>query len=393
MSSVRFSYLIFLFSLVFGVVFYDYISNVFHFTYIDELIALALLISYYEKVMITRHLNKEFLIVIIIILFYLVYSFYIHTNVTPAIWMDFLIFSKPFVAFYCFYEMAPQFTEKQKKIICRLCYILAFIPLFIGVIERSAIYTFFVHPSRLATTSTIIAATYLFCSERNKKDIQKFIIILAIGLLSFKSKQYVFFVSALGIVCFLKDIKLKTIIPALLVLLPLMAWAGWGKFDFYYVQGTVSENIFARPALFMGAWDLLHTYFPFGSGFGSYASYAAAVYLSPLYYGIPILRLSSEIQDGMFLCDSFFPQLAQFGVVGTLLFFYFWYIQLRKGYINYLQSHNILAMKMILLTAIFFFVESIPDTTFTHNRGMFMMMLLALWIKETEQKSYENSYR
>jgi len=388
MTFARYNYLLFVFGLVFGVVFYDFIDVTFHFSYIDELLALFLFFGYCYRCVFTKKFNREFGLVLGIFLFYLVYSLYIHTNVPAAIWMDFLILIKPFLAFYCFYEMAPKFTDRQRQRICRLCLILGFFVFVLGLSPGNP----FLGGPRLATATTILATTYLFCSERNTKDIRRCIILLAIGLLSFKSKHYVFFAASLGIFYLLKTIRLRSLLLSAFVLIPLMLWAGWAKFDFYFIQGSQSENMFARPALFMGAWDLLWQYIPFGPGFGSYASYASAVFTSPLYYTTPALKLASEIQEGLFLCDAFFPQLAQFGFVGVFLFIEFWVIQTRKGWRTYLISHDVIPMKMVLLTVIFFVIESVPDTTFTHNRGMFMMMLLALWLRDNRKSEIKEYY-
>jgi hypothetical protein len=383
MTLARYSYWLFLFGLIFGVVFYDFIGVVFNFNYIDELLALFLFLGYCYRCVFTKTFNREFGIVLVIFLFYLVYSLYVHTNVAAAIWMDFFILIKPFLAFYSFYEIAPSFTVKQRRYIRQLCLLFGAFVFVLGLWPENP----FLEGPRLATATTILASTYLFCSERKRKDIRRFIILLAIGLLSFKSKHYAFFAASFGIFYLLKTIRLRSLFLSAFVLIPLMLWASWAKFNFYFIQGSQSENVFARPALFMGAWDLLWQYIPFGPGFGSYASFASAVFPSPLYYATPVLKMASEIQDGLFLCDAFFPQLAEFGLVGVFLFIVFWVIQTRKGWRNYFISYDVVPMKMVLLTVIFFAVESVADTTFTHNRGMFMMMLLALWLRDNRKSS------
>lgn len=80
----------------------------------------------------------------------------------------------------------------------------------------------------------------------------------------------------------------------------------------------------ARPALYMGMIEILKQYPLLGSGIGSYANHASAVYYSPIYY-----RLGYENIWGLnpdmpaFAADTFFPTLAQYGFVGIFLFFYF----------------------------------------------------------------------
>lgn len=382
MTLDRCSYCLFILSLVLGVLFYDFIANVTGFTFVDEIIALLLLALYALKIFKTKVCSFEFLCVMCVFLCYLFYSIYIHTNVKAAIYMDFLILIKPFIAFYCFYEIMPEFTEKRKKNLRNIAKFCGLFCLIIGV--GNFIHPFFakiLYGPRLATASTISAFTYLVFSDYKKKDIKNFVILLAIGLLSFKSKHYVFFAGVLGFAFLVKDMRPRKLFLYSLFILPLMAYVGFEKFDFYFIQGAASESIFARPALYMGAWDILNKYVPFGPGFGSYGSYAANVYMSPLYMNVPVLKFSHEIQDGLFLCDAFIPSLAEFGYAGFALFLFFWYKQVKKGFVNYLINQNRIILKMILLIALFFFIESVPDTTFTHNRGMVMMMFLAVCLK------------
>ena len=45
---------------------------------------------------------------------------------------------------------------------------------------------------------------------------------------------------------------------------------------------------------------------------------------------------------------------------------------------NFEIYNNELLFKLTILIFIFFIIESIADSTFTHNRGMVMLMLLAV---------------
>jgi hypothetical protein len=81
-----------------GIVFYNLIG----FELIDETcIAIIAFVFLYTMFKQPRwEINKVFLLIIAIFLFYLVYSFHIKSNVPKAIIKDFLIQMKPYLAFF-----------------------------------------------------------------------------------------------------------------------------------------------------------------------------------------------------------------------------------------------------------------------------------------------------
>ena len=131
-------------------------------------------------------------------------------------------------------------------------------------------------------------------------------------------------------------------------------------------------------ALYYFSLQIFIDYFPFGSGFGTYATYASGINYSPVYskYGMQEMHgLTKDAPD--FIADTYFPALAQFGIVGVLLFFTFWIYLASKAIKAY--RRNCRKEATIALIIIFFFmIESTSDATLTHNRGMFIMMVLGL---------------
>ena len=101
-------YLLLLFTLVFGVIFYDSTK---YFSFIDELCAIALCGLYLYYVLHTPNwsVNKLFLATLGVFSFYLVYSFAIHCNTKAAIISDFIIQIKPSLAFFTVYA-CPEYT-------------------------------------------------------------------------------------------------------------------------------------------------------------------------------------------------------------------------------------------------------------------------------------------
>jgi O-antigen ligase len=127
---------------------------------------------------------------------------------------------------------------------------------------------------------------------------------------------------------------------------------------------------------------------PFGTGFGTYATYASGEYYSPVYikYGMENMHGLSKAEPA-FIADTYFPALAQFGIVGVVLFFSFWIILAVKALKSYSKG-SAKEATMILMTVIFFMIESTSDSTITHNRGMFIMMILGLLLYNMDEHSF-----
>lgn len=389
-------YRLFIFTLIFGVIFYDTIG----FAYTDEMCSLLLFVLFLKYVFTTPHweVNKMFLTTTAIFIFYLCYSIYIDSNSKAGILTDFIIQYKPYLGGFCVYAIKPTLSKAQKKMICDICLILAVYLLGVAiayVINNKTIYYTIGHMSRLATAVSIVGLLYLYCSDYTKKDKIIFILIMIIGLFSGRSKFYGFFVICATMILFIKPsfkLNLKTIllggIAGSIVLL-----FTYDKLNLYFINGgdymdSTNESIqdaVARAAFYYHAIDVLNDYFPFGPGFATYGTYASGVYYSDLYsqYGMDtIFGLTKN--NCKFVADTYYPALTQFGYIGVILFFSFW----TNLTIKALKIHHLAHKETILIVAIiiFFMIECTTDATITHNRGLFMMMLLGLLFSDVRNK-------
>ena len=380
-----------LFALIFGVMFYD-IIGAFGFSYVDEICALLLLLLYSYKVFVSKTWNFDriFLTVIGVFLFYLVYSIAISSNTYGAIVTDFIIQLKPYLSFFCVYALRPVFSDNQKTIIRQVVVLCSFFVFIVGIaalINKGTLVYSFGHQSRLATASSILALLYLYCSRYTKKDILVFVLILAIGLMSTRSKHIGFFViGTLLTFYFNRAIKLKLNFKNVFFIVAALALtllATWEKIYFYFVTGgfgtgRAADDMYARVALYYFASIILMDYIPFGSGFASYATYTSGESYSTIYakYGMENMYGLTKYHPA-FISDTYYPVLAQFGFAGIVLFFCFWFTLFKRAVGNYAKGfykESVIAILIIL----FFIIECTSDSTLTHNRGMFMMMLLGL---------------
>jgi hypothetical protein len=393
------------FTLIFGVMFYDVI-HVLGFSYVDEFCAVLLLLLSGYKVIHTKtwEFNKLFLIVLGIFIFYLIYSIAIRANSTVAILTDFVIQIKPYIAFFCVYAIHPKLTENRRKIIRQLIALCSIYVLCIGVaghIQYDVIKFTFGHESRLATASSVLALLYLYCSDYNKTDKIIFILLLSIGILSGRSKHFGFFTICLFImIYFNQSFKMKLSVrntAFIIVALAFTLFVAREKIYYYFITGgfgggRAPGDLYARMALYYFSLKILMDYVPFGSGFGTYATYASGADYSPIYakYGMQNMHgLTKDAPD--FIADTYFPSLAQFGIAGVLLFFTFWiHIALKAIKAYRLNCHKEATIALVII--IFFMIECTSDTTLTHNRGMFIMMILGLTFHDMKAKLFNTAH-
>lgn len=382
-------YLVFVFTLVFGVVFYDVIQRNFGFSLIDEFVALFLFVLWLQK----GKKSREFFLFFVIALFYLVYSLLFPNNEKNAIFLDFFIQIKPYIAFYTVYNLNLDFSEKQRRSICRLCIalIVLLIPVGIAGWGGTGVMRFFGGHSRFATMCTALAMTYLLFSNKSKKAKIISLVILTVGLASLRSKLFGFYPFFIAFVFwgdrFLRRKKIISL-RAMVVILIVAASAVFlakDKLEFYFVKGSSHakvEQVYARPLLYMKAKEILLDYPILGTGLGSYATFASAEYYSPLYKRYNLIY-NNEIGKGLFICDTFYPSFVQFGLVGIFLYLLFWKRRLTEARSRFEMTQTMFSFQYALLITIFFIIEGVADSTFTHNRGMYMLMLLALSISNS----------
>ena len=122
---------------------------------------------------------------------------------------------------------------------------------------------------------------------------------------------------------------------------------------------------------------ILCDYLPFGCGLGSFGTFVSGEYYSTIYEKYGIDRLWGLTKDNpSFIADAYYPELAQFGIVGVVLYFWFWMWIMKRGMA--LQPLSKLACLIVLLIFLFFLIEGTSDATLTHNRGLFIMIILGI---------------
>ena len=363
----------------------------------DELITLLMaLLCMLDMLANKNHQRYKGLFAVVgVMTFYLLYSmFALQYNTPKAILYDFFIQIKPFIAFYAAYSMGVRFDASQKQFLKRLCVFLS--GLMLLIILSGFGMKFFFHVAHYGIISTVLFLIYYYCSYQNltKRDKIVMMLLLAVGFFSTRSKFYGFFVVAMYIFFWYKPgilvrVKLKQWITIALVFCVVL-YVAWGKINYYFISSglfTGSEDqkdSFARAILYVRSPEILMDHFVFGSGLASYATYSSGdVGYSRVYENYNIENVWG-LQEGdcPFVSDTFFPELVQFGIVGIILFFYFWVWVYRKIKPRDADVESLQLYKIGLLIIAFATIESVAGSAFLQGSGIIVMILLGFVVRD-----------
>lgn len=393
---------LFIFTLIFGLLLYGTIG----FDFIDEICAALLLILFGYSLFHSPEwlINKAFLTTIGVFLFYLCYSLCINSNTKAAIITDFIIQFKPYLALFCVYSLKPCFSKNQKIILRIICVFFWFLLLILACINMFRPHTLsdvMAHSTYFAAGVIATSLCFLYTGDFSVKDRILFIVMLSIGLASGRSKFYGFFTLSLMTITYFSNtnhfkLNTKTVLLLIITLILILVVA-WKKVYFYFIEGITGEaeeDTIARFVLYSTSFRILIDYFPFGSGFGSFATYASGLYYSHIYnqYGIEnVWGISKNFYS--FVADTYYPSLAQFGIVGIILYITFWIYILKKAFTFFQKTKQAKLMIIVLLLVCFFGIEGTSDSTITTHRGLFMMMLIGLMLGEMKNTIQQHSQK
>lgn len=347
------------------------------FSSIDEAMTILLFLYTITKFG-SRYTNRkpwnEFFVCISIMALYVGYSLMFGANVAESVWLDLMQEIRPYTIIFCTWILNPQFTKKQKK------WMLA------TMVVTLASWIFY-HPESLQSENAEFPvlgqlaictgmAWYLF-SEPTKRNRYIALALVLTGMIAPKFKFMGEVVCFIAFVFFLKK-RLnfrspKTIIYCAIVV-SIILTVTWTRFDGYYVSGLSNDEL-ARPMTYKTSIKMLYDYFPFGSGMGTFACNGAWQHYSPLYFKYNLNDIWGLSPDaGGFICDAYYPTLAQFGIVGVFFFLWFW--KRRMSAINVIVDMRYYRVAMITICCLA--IEQTADSSWLSGKGMGYCMLLAL---------------
>ena len=394
----KYFYYLFFFTYISSIILYDIIG----FGGSDELCGLALLFLFFYNVLNQREwpFNKIFLFTIIIFIFYTSYSLWIGSNSKQAILTDLTIQMKPYLAFFCTYQLIPEFSLEGKKLLKETALAIWIIMVPFGLasfFNENILWEIMGHPSCFAAIVVASSLIYLYCSKYTMSNRLIFLLMLTLGIASGRSKFYGFFVFATFMILYASNIKHLKLnfrnIIAIIILLIVIFIVAYQKIELYFIEGLRNEiegeenDYLARFVLYVTSFEILRDYVPFGSGLASFATHASGAYYSGIYekYAIDTVWGLSKSYN-KFIADTYYPSLAQFGVAGVLLFITFWIYIFRKATRFFIRTRQTRMLVIVALIIGYVLIENIADASFTSNRGFFMMVFLGLLCGEQKRE-------
>lgn len=348
------------------------------FSSVDEAMTVLLLIytlwMYSNNRSINKRPWKEFTVCISLIVFYTVYSLLFGANVSGAVWLDLMQEIRPYAIIYCTWILNPRFTKKQKKWMLRTMVI----TLFSWIVYHpqtldAQVEAEFPVLGQLAICTGM--SWYLFTKE-TKRNRNIALLLVLTGMLAPKFKFMGEVVCFIAFVFYVKQ-RLnfkspKTMIYVALVI-TIILMITWTRFDAYYVSGLSNDEL-ARPMTYKTSLRILWDYLPFGSGMGSFACNGAWKFYSPLYYKYNLNGIWGLDEGGGFICDAYYPTLAQFGIVGVFFFYWFW--KRRLAAFDIIADMRYYRVAMITFCCLA--IEQTADSSWLSGKGMGYCMLIAL---------------
>ena len=128
---------------------------------------------------------------------------------------------------------------------------------------------------------------------------------------------------------------------------------------------------------------ILLDYIPFGPGMGTFACNGAMQYYSPLYIKYGLSGIWGLGAGGrLFICDAYYPSLAQFGIVGVFFFCWFW--KRRLAAFDIIADMRYYRVAMITFCCLA--IEQTADSSWLSGKGMGYCMLIALCLNANRNR-------
>ena len=348
------------------------------FSSVDEAMTVLLFVytlwMYSHNRSINKRSWKEFTVCISLIVFYTVYSLLFGANVSGAVWLDLMQEIRPYAIIYCTWILNPRFTKKQKKwmLSTMVATLFSWIMYHPQALD-SQVEAEFPVLGQLAICTGM--SYYLFTKDTKMNRLIALGLVLT-GMLAPKFKFMGEVVCFIAFVFFIKqrlNFKSPKTMIYVVLLVTVILMVTWTRFDAYYVSGLSNDEL-ARPMTYKTSLRILWDYLPFGSGMGSFACNGAWKYYSPLYYKYDLNGIWGLNEGGGFICDAYYPTLAQFGIVGVFFFCWFWKRRLAAFDIIADMRYYRIAMITFCCLAI----EQTADSSWLSGKGMGYCMLIAL---------------
>lgn len=371
--------LLFLFSTVVE----DYIHI---FSYYDEVIAIVGLVALFFSRRYDKDEQKILLAGMMLVVFSLLSNLIFKYQKIGVAILDAFLNVKFWLALFFGMGSSKYFRiERHRKLVSTL--VKKIVILFVILFALDNLFGIFTPIMREGLRSTHLfywQPTYLvaYCvwmimiliSLDNRKSTLKYLFLLLLLMCTTYRSKAIAAVALFVAIYYLAFIRKKRVTTkTFLIFLPAVILIGWEQIYWYFFSPIRLDS--ARNVLTIVAFKIAREKFPFGSGFGTFASRLSGIYYSPLYdlYGISSVNGLNRADYG-YISDSFWPMIiGQCGFIGLTLFIIMLSILYKK--ICSLRSYNKDYYIACLTGFSYLLIASMAESSFVHP----IMMPIAWW--------------
>lgn len=371
--------LLFLFSTVVE----DYIHI---FSYYDEAIAIVGLVALFFSRRYDKDEQKILLAGMMLVVFSLLSNLIFKYQKIGVAILDAFLNVKFWLALFFGMRSSKYFRiERHRKLVSTL--VKKIVILFVILFALDNLFGIFTPIMREGLRSTHLfywQPTYLvaYCvwmimiliSLDNRKSTLKYLFLLLLLMCTTYRSKAIAAVALFVAIYYLAFIRKKRVTTkTFLIFLPAVILIGWEQIYWYFFSPIRLDS--ARNVLTIVAFKIAREKFPFGSGFGTFASRLSGIYYSPLYdlYGISSVNGLNRADYG-YISDSFWPMIiGQCGFIGLTLFIIMLSILYKK--ICSLRSYNKDYYIACLTGFSYLLIASMAESSFVHP----IMMPIAWW--------------
>lgn len=238
---------------------------------------------------------------------------------------------------------------------------------------------------------SVFLVSLIIWNWRGRKDMLYIILCMAYLIATGKAKAYgaIFIVIALAFWC--NVIKKRVSLEVIATFGVMAAWLVWDKIYEYYIGGVM----WGAPRAMLMKWGMVvaNDRFPFGTGWGTFGSYYAVKYYSPIYIELgwnSIFDLSKDGGADLFLNDSFWPTI--FTETGWIGFIFFGIMLL--SIFSQMQKTWKIDKKVYLAGIIAFayvMITTFESTAFAHSAVLQLAIVWAMTLNRSTEGGKKSS--
>lgn len=385
--------------IVFVVLFYLFIfqgvleNTISIFGYADEIVA-VLAVPFFLVSLVQNHftIKKEKYNYTIFLLLFIVFGFlgnliYEYQSLNYVI-LDLFLCLKFWLAIYVGSYLFKGFSLKNNargiyfhcKVITILFLILCIADNFLELFDTTIRYglrstqLFYSHPTYFAAACVFIIAV-LTSIKKYISGGNIYLALLFILLIStLRMKAIAAVVAFIFIFYIVLKRKKKINLGIILLLCIFVVLVAWEQIYYYFFSDIQDSS--ARYNLLITSFLVANDHFPFGSGFGTYASYYSGVNYSPLYSMYGISNIWGLVEgSASFVSDSFWPMiLGQTGWLGLIMYVIALFMLFMR--IQKLKDKSAYKYASALCILCYLLISSTSESAFVNS----MSIPLAVWL-------------